>query len=1676
MKTKAKAPKLFRRAGGILLTAALVMSVYPAWPAKAGAASPVYDLTVSDTDQQTVKGWGVFPSWNRADWNRNFIDKTGAQQALFQDLGASMFRIMIPAVAGDGDGNLIGAKMQEIYDLVDVAENHGMHDYIISVWSPPVGMKTIPTVNGWTGTEHVRLRTDKEDAYTSYLVDAIQWLTAEGASVPQALSFQNEPLSQIISEWCYWGGDNGVQYQRVAKLLRSKLDAAGLNSIQILGPEGATYHENELLLGQDFSALTQDTELDNAIAGLTSHSYFSKGYDNTGVYQDYLDALNHFPEKDRWQTEYSTLISGISEMDMAINVSQRLASDMAFIRNNYWFWWLGWANGRHPTDVGEVLLDGDGYTVTKSKAFYVLSKIFSNVPVGSTVRRINADPASGLTTDDSVWMDGVAFVSGSQTTALVVNPADQAKTVNIKGLTGMTANVYQTAPDIALGQDMRLAASRNIQGGTASVIELPAKSVSVVVTSGTDTAPPHVTFDQSGSSSAPDASYAVREPQFTVSGHLDEPGTLLINGVPVTVGNDLSFSKDITLQSGMNTITAAATDTLGNAGNPVQLNIRYDPGYLGLSLDQSGVIYVRQENYIVTGRTNGSATVKIKQEFDGATVSENTYSVGTPTPHENGDLIRQIFNDNYVKAGILAGGLTTNAQAVRDADTVFTPEEGLYSLRLKLNNPAGFSRINFDFVNTAYMGVTEDYAAVRDRAALQFWVYTKTKQDSFSAVLESDNNGTAVEARVPLVNYIAAADYGNKWVQVTIPLTDFDAAAHYNPATNQTLALPIAWDKIKGIGFSNEAAVYYDPHVDDIKLVYDNQPSEPPVPQPTDFSAGLKLLVGDNTVTASAYNELNQQAAPSVVHVVYDPDPPVITVPSTGATAGTSYVLNGSVNEPATVKVNGITVTLKSDNSFTAVVPVVKGENAIIVVAEDLAHNVSEAVVNVTSDPVDDGSLTPGVTYGNAAEAAPSIDGNLTEAGWSINNRVEKMITGTSDNNVSFGTMWDAGYLYVGVKVLDADLKNDSDPDKTYQDDSVEIYIDGDNSRSSTYGPDDHQITLGWHDSQIAVIGAMTGVQFAQQDIDGGFTVEMAIPWSGIGIPAPHTGSVIGFDVAYNDDDGHNGGNRESQLMWRGNGDNWLSTSAFGSLYLNDGKNVTVALEPSGALTTDGMLNEPYWALRSRVTKNITGTSNNSVRYGVLGDTQNLYVGIEVLDAELRNDSAQSYQDDSVEIYIDADNNQGTVYDAYDHQITLGWHDSQISMIGTLPNVQYAQRDISGGYTVEMAIPWASLNITPARDITLGFDVGINDDDGNNGGNRESQLMWNGTGNNWQDTSEFGHLLVHNLSLPLPDVTVPEPEGLAVFTDNAADLSKLYAKTAHIVNASGHPENFNNDAERMTHNIDNPAEPEYVIYQSPAGDIYSFDITTGLYSTTPQFAIYGSADNVTYTRITAKPALIGGANGYSVFSNTAGSLPAGTRYLKIVFPGMANWMEQLMDVSFKYFDEPSGPPEDEVKAEFTDDGVDLTKLYDKSAHIVNVQGGQLDKYAGDNDRIIHSNDDIMEPEFVTYKSPDADIYSFDFNVTAWVGLPSTVGFEVYGSGDGVSFAKLPVAPVMLSTSSGYNTLSIRMDKPARGIRYLKIVFPYGDPACDNWTSTINRVKFTYGVASASLNGGGNEEI
>lgn len=175
-------------------------------------------------------------------------------------------------------------------------------------------------------------------------------------------------------------------------------------------------------------------------------------------------------------------------------------------------------------------------------------------------------------------------------------------------------------------------------------------------------------------------------------------------------------------------------------------------------------------------------------------------------------------------------------------------------------------------------------------------------------------------------------------------------------------------------------------------------------------------------------------------------------------------------------------------------------------------------------------------------------DGNITESVWAANTPITKTITGTTNNNATFGVLYDATYLYVAIRVTDAANFNDSP--NAWDDDAIEIFIDGDHNRGTVYDAYDRQIIKVYGSPANTVWesnGTSSGTSSGWKSVAGGYTMEFAIPWSAINV-VPTSGKSVGFDVAIDDDD--NGAGRDSQLTWAGNGDNWGNTSAFGSLIL----------------------------------------------------------------------------------------------------------------------------------------------------------------------------------------------------------------------------------------------------------------------------------------------------------------------------------------------------------------------------------------------------------------------------------------------------------------------------------------------------------------------------------------------
>ena len=182
-------------------------------------------------------------------------------------------------------------------------------------------------------------------------------------------------------------------------------------------------------------------------------------------------------------------------------------------------------------------------------------------------------------------------------------------------------------------------------------------------------------------------------------------------------------------------------------------------------------------------------------------------------------------------------------------------------------------------------------------------------------------------------------------------------------------------------------------------------------------------------------------------------------------------------------------------------------------------------------------------------------------------------------------------------------------------------------------------------------------------------------------------------------------------------------------------------LVKQGVLGTVNVLREldvKTWTNRVKATSNVDDTAINTVTFGALWDDTYLYVGVKVLDANLQKTCEAAYMNDSVEVYVDPTHNKATAYDSQDRQFVKGWNDERILGMNTT-GVLHGWAAITGGYTVELAIPWSNLGVTPSAKMTIGFDIG-NNSDGPCG--RNTPLMWHGTDQNWQDTSAFGDLVL----------------------------------------------------------------------------------------------------------------------------------------------------------------------------------------------------------------------------------------------------------------------------------------------------------------------------------------------
>jgi hypothetical protein len=242
------------------------------------------------------------------------------------------------------------------------------------------------------------------------------------------------------------------------------------------------------------------------------------------------------------------------------------------------------------------------------------------------------------------------------------------------------------------------------------------------------------------------------------------------------------------------------------------------------------------------------------------------------------------------------------------------------------------------------------------------------------------------------------------------------------------------------------------------------------------------------------------------------------------------------------------------------------------------------------------------------APQPPVINGEVDDI-W-MNASVQNMVPlDPASASASWQALYDADNLYVIVDVTDDALVNDSA--SSWQDDSVEFYFDGDNSKD---GPplsgDNRQYTFGWTTDEVQGTNAVTeGVEHAQVDTAAGWRIEMKLPWLSLRDVEPMAGDLIGIDCFYNDDD-DGGDTREAQIFtFAGDGSAWSDAAQWGTAVLA-GQAVTDTLTGLSDVTVvDGAIE----SLRHDGTEYVVADGDL-----MLGTTTRWYVldGVETLWAE----------------------------------------------------------------------------------------------------------------------------------------------------------------------------------------------------------------------------------------------------------------------------------------------------------------------------------------------------------------------------------------------------------------------------------------------------------------------------
>jgi len=220
-------------------------------------------------------------------------------------------------------------------------------------------------------------------------------------------------------------------------------------------------------------------------------------------------------------------------------------------------------------------------------------------------------------------------------------------------------------------------------------------------------------------------------------------------------------------------------------------------------------------------------------------------------------------------------------------------------------------------------------------------------------------------------------------------------------------------------------------------------------------------------------------------------------------------VINGQSSQPINLNIgsNAITITVTAQDNSTK---------------KTYTINVKRAMVAIFGSPVVDGEIDD--IWNNVPEVMPMV------------------VSASTTTNAKFKTLWDDNALYILAVVDDAYL--DSRNSATYQQDSVEIFMDESNDKALSYKSDDVHYRVNYNNFRSADNGDINRFYTKTKITSTGYIVEARIALN----DKPNNGKVLGFELQINE---ANGGSRKATLnVFDTTGNAYQNPSLMGELIL----------------------------------------------------------------------------------------------------------------------------------------------------------------------------------------------------------------------------------------------------------------------------------------------------------------------------------------------------------------------------------------------------------------------------------------------------------------------------------------------------------------------------------------------